>query len=129
MQKSILLIDDDDIHNFIFSEVVLHSGIQATLHTCTSGRSGLEFLKSQISRKLPDMIFLDLFMPMMDGWEFLVKFDKLPLKRKPTLFLLSSSAYGDDEVKAKEHPEVSAFVPKPITQDKLANLAVEYWGD
>ena len=75
------------------------------------------------------MIFLDLFMPIMDGWEFLVEFDKLPLKIKPTLFLLSSSAYGEDEDKAKKHPDVKAFFPKPITHEMLADLALQYWGD
>ncbi len=128
--KTILLIDDDDIHNFIFDKVVQNSGILATLHTYTSGQGGLDFVKSHLSdQDLPDMIFLDLFMPVMDGWEFLREYGKIPLKKRPTLFLLSSSANGVDEAKASKHPEVRAFLPKPITMQTLANLALEYLAD
>ena len=75
------------------------------------------------------VFFLDLFMPIMDGWQFLGEFSKLPLYKKPILFLLTSSAYGKDEVKAKNHSEVRAFLHKPITHEMLADLALKYWGD
>ena len=74
--------------------------------------------------QFPDFIFLDINMPIMDGWEFLDEFEKLPLAilKNCSVYLLTSSIDENDIEKSKEHKTVKEFISKPLTVNKVNML-------
>ena len=103
----ILLIDDDVPTNFYNKKIVEQHGRTEHVEVCDSAEAGLEFLKSKFKNGLPpqpELIFLDLNMPGMDGWEFLDAYEKLPFpqKGKVVVVMLTTSVNPDDETKALE---------------------------
>jgi CheY-like chemotaxis protein len=89
----------------------------------------IDFLKKvkDYPAKLPDIIFLDLFMPIMDGWGFLNEFILLRpnLKKKITIYIVSSSIDPADLQRAKSFSDVTDFIIKPITEKKIINTIKE----
>ena len=128
--KSILLIDDCDIDNFISSRLIkkIHGAAEAICKT--SAEEGLQYLQLGIEGKveIPEIIFLDIRMPSMDGFEFLREFAKLNpnVKSKCSIFMLSSSIDQRDIERAKKNPHVVDFITKPLSMDKLNN-ALSAW--
>ncbi|MBL7858440.1 MAG: response regulator [Cyclobacteriaceae bacterium] len=124
--KAVMLIDDDAITNFINTKVI-KLNFSFDVHDYVNAQLALEQLMQwcqSFPEKLPFIIFLDINMPVMDGWEFLEEFQKLPsiAQQKSRIFMLTSSIDGEDIEKAKTYPVVSEFISKPLTPDKLRNL-------
>ena len=124
--ESILIIDDDQINTFVFSKVISVTGVAEKTESATCGRSGLGFLKERIAagENLPEIIFLDINMPVMDGWEFLEEYKKFPMeiKERISLYMLSSSVSHQDISRAKAFKEVIDYIPKPLTKDVLFQI-------
>src|SRR5579872_5177967 len=118
----ILLIDDDEPTNFLNKLTLEQAGCARQIHIAQSGQEALDYLQDAIPR--PDLIFLDINMPAMDGWEFLEKYRKLPSVRKAdiVLIMLTTSLNPDDEMRTRAIPEVSGFENKPLSHDQLSNL-------
>jgi CheY-like chemotaxis protein len=74
---------------------------------------------------LPDVILLDLNMPVMDGWQFLDEFIKFKVSKKITVYIVSSSIDVADHAKAATYKAISNFYIKPISRDDLAQMMVE----
>ena len=77
---------------------------------------------------LPEVIFLDLNMPIMDGWEFLDEFGKLSEEKDIRIYILSSSVDSRDMERAKKYGMVNGFIAKPLTDAKIKELAQEIAG-
>jgi CheY-like chemotaxis protein len=77
----------------------------------------------------PDLIFLDINMPAMDGWEFLAQYRDLPSEQKAdtVLIMLTTSLNPDDELRARTIPEIAGFENKPLKQDRLKKLLKKYF--
>lgn len=73
---------------------------------------------------LPDAILLDLNMPVMDGWQFLDEFIKIPIKKEISIFIITSSIDPSDVEMAKKYSAVKDYIVKPITVQKLNALCV-----
>jgi CheY-like chemotaxis protein len=123
------IIDDDPI--FIY-------GIQRHLKTnqfCTeiivyeNGKKAYDSLKEKHENdlKLPDLILLDINMPIWDGWQFLDEFVKMPIQQKIVIFVVSSSVLQEDFEKAKSYELVSNFIVKPITEEKIKESIESYF--
>lgn len=130
---SVLVIDDDDISNFIYTRVISATGKVDHIESCKSGSEGLKYLEriSSTPDKFPDMIFLDINMPVMSGWEFLEQYREIVpphLQQETILCILSSSVYKTDVEKAQSFPQVKEYVPKPLTTDSLKSLLNKYFG-
>ncbi len=123
---NILIIDDDEINNFIAAKLIDKIQPQAKVSTCLNGQEGLDYIQSKLDNKeeLPDIIFLDINMPVMNGWEFLDEYDKIKnrISKNITINMLSSSVYNDDIAKSKSFPTVNKFISKPLTIEKIQNL-------
>ncbi|MEO5910655.1 MAG: response regulator [Pelobium sp.] len=122
----VLIIDDDDINNFIASKLLDKIPPKATVKVCVNGLEGINYMKSVLGNEevIPDIIFLDINMPLMNGWEFLEEFENIKdqIKKRVVINMLSSSVYNDDIVKAETFTTVNKFISKPLTVDKIQEL-------
>lgn len=121
--KRVLLVDDNDIDNFINERIITSSFFSEKVNVKTSAQAALDFLKEHASNAevLPEVIFLDLNMPVMDGFAFLKEYDKFPetLKNFSKIIVLSSSISPDDINKASTNPLVKKYLNKPLAEKYL----------
>lgn len=123
--ETVCIIDDDPI--FVYGTKVLlnyNSSFGSSVLVHEDGMEALESLTAMVKggEPLPDVIFLDLNMPIMDGWEFLDEFVKLPIKRKPRVYIVSSSIDKQDIEKAHTYNIVKDFIVKPLSESILSDL-------
>lgn len=122
----VLLIDDDKATNFFNKRVVTkHKGFRE-VNTVQSGMAALEYLISVGDNKAtkPDLIFLDINMPAMNGWEFLNEFSKLDNKvtNGIKVILLSTSSNPDDVRASSKNHSVDDFINKPLSLNLLDDV-------
>jgi CheY-like chemotaxis protein len=143
----ILLIDDDEPTNFLNKLTLEQTGCTRTIHVAQSGQEALDYLRNidgdampadggrtgddphANANRRPDLIFLDVNMPAMDGWEFLEQYRSLPPERKAdiVLIMLTTSLNPDDELRTHTIPEVSGFENKPLSQQRVEQLLEKYF--
>ena len=121
-----LLVDDNEIDNFINERIISSSGFAANVVVRFSADAALEFLKEVFSDEslIPDYIFLDLNMPVKDGFGFLEDFANLPpsVNKKSKVVVLSSSISPDDINRASVNPFVYKYLNKPLSEKYLEAL-------
>ncbi len=119
----ILLVDDDEINNFLTEELIHLVNPDVKITSCTRVNDALEYLEKILSEgsRGPDAILVDLNMPMVSGWEFVKEFERLkPLfPNNVRLYIYTSSVYYEDVNRAKTFPSVSALYTKPLTQEMI----------
>lgn len=123
--EHIIFIDDDYATNFFHEIVVTDSGIVKDQKYFSSTVLALEHFKSMqnsLEEKIPEVIFLDINLPEMTGWEFLAEFKDLKLNPMPKVIMLSTSMNPLDKLQAKENPLVLELIDKPLTVDYLSSL-------
>jgi CheY-like chemotaxis protein len=128
----ILLIDDDEPTNFLNKMTLEQSGCTRHIRIAQSGQAALDYLSGDAeSCPRPDLIFLDINMPAMDGWEFLAQYRTLPKEKKAdtVLIMLTTSLNPDDEKRTRAIPEVSGFENKPLNQTRLQGLLEKYFSN
>ncbi len=115
------IIDDDPIFIFGIKKVMQLADACSNFLIYRNGKEALDALTSLISanEELPDIILLDLNMPILDGWQFLERFVKVPVSKKILVYIVSSSVDPKDVLRAKSYEIVSNYIVKPITMDKL----------
>lgn len=124
--KNILLIDDDPVTNVI-NRRILEKYFNYKIVVYTNACEALEQLKQWLfveTTPLPEIIFLDIDMPDMNGWEFLEELQRLPdtVLEKCRVIMLSSSIDFEDIERSKTYKVVRDFISKPLTPDKLSDL-------
>ena len=121
--SSILLIDDDEPTNFLHQLVINQADCT---HHCTiveSGQEALDYLSSP-ENPIPDLVLLDINMPIMNGWDFLDAYQNLsiPHKDKIMVVMLTTSISLSEEEKAKNMKVIQDFRRKPLTTTMLKEL-------
>lgn len=121
------IIDDDPIFVFGAKKIMQYADFCSAYMIFHNGEEALTNLKSIIKagEKLPDIILLDLNMPIMDGWEFLDEFTKIKTTKKITIYIITSSVDPADVDKAKEYDNVNNYLVKPITLEALKQILTE----
>lgn len=120
--KKILLVDDDEANIFISHRLIKKAGIEADVFIARNGQEALGIMRAICQRQqYPELILLDIHMPVMDGFEFLEELQaSIDLSTTPIkIVLLSSSTHDLDRARAKQYP-VFDYIQKPLTTDKLA---------
>jgi len=132
--KCILIIDDDEPTNFFTRTILEETGYAEHIKTVQSGQEALEYLKKSEGRGAdenlypsPDLVFLDINMPAMNGWEFLEEYRKVNVNHRIIIVMLTTSLFPEDKEKAESIPEISGFENKPITPDKITATVEKYF--
>ena len=126
--NTILLVDDDNMTNYLHQRVISKAEICADVKVAKNGQEGIEKLVelNQILTSKDDevVVFLDLNMPILDGWGFLREYEiqKEKLQFNIKIFVLSSSINPDDKARAEENKYVAQYVYKPLTSSSLQSL-------
>lgn len=121
--EHVLLIDDSDIDNYINREVLEDAGVCDRISVQVGARQAIDYLKS-LNERFPDIIFLDIRMPMMDGFDFLREFEQLPLEQTKDceIFMLSSSVNPVDMARSREFAVVKNYLFKPLSINQLESI-------
>lgn len=130
--STVMLIDDNEIDNFINQKMIEGCNFADKVYVHTSGRSALEFLlnidrNEDFPRELiPQVIFLDISMPMMDGFQFVDEFEKLSesFRNGIRIMLLTSSINPMDHQKSSSLSSVTKYMNKPLTKEHLETLTI-----
>ena len=119
--KTCLLIDDNYIDNFVTRKILEGSNFVETITVVRSANEAISSLRDGLIK--PDVIFLDVRMPLMGGFEFLEEFDKLSIEKSGIkIFMLSSSLDPLDMRKSTDNKYITQFIHKPLTQKALEEL-------
>lgn len=126
--KNIILVDDDEIMVYLTKRLVDKTDLAELSQVFGNGKELIDFLKQNHNKPdlLPEVIFLDLFMPVMDGWEFLEEYDQIKptLSKEITIYIITSSVSPADFNKAKNNKYVSDYVVKPMNKEQF-NLIIK----
>jgi CheY-like chemotaxis protein len=125
----ILLIDDDNINNFINERLLRKLQISKAIKTALNGEEGLKYIDQHCAIHegcCPELVFLDINMPVMDGFEFIKKFQKLNFinKEKMTVAILTTSKNQKD-IEAMKGLGSYRFLNKPLTEEKVKAILTE----
>lgn len=123
MDKKVLLIEDNETTNFIHRLVLKNAGFEM-VDEVLNGLDAFDYLE----KSCPDIIFLDINMPIMSGWEFLKEREIKGFCDKTKIAMLSTSTRLEDKKKAKEHKSVIAYFEKPLTKEHIEELKEKIFG-
>jgi CheY-like chemotaxis protein len=129
--RTVMLIDDNEIDNLINQKMIEAAAVTENIYTHTGAKSAIEFLKNMekmdvADKVLPDIIFLDIDMPLMDGFQFLDEFEKLSqvAKKKCKIVMLTSSINPQDFNRSKKYTNVKLYLNKPLSHQSIINLEI-----
>ena len=125
--KRILLVDDDNINNFINQRLIKKLNITEEVSVAVNGEDAINTIKNA-GDYLPDLILLDINMPVMDGFEFLEAYKKLPIANKDNavIVMLTTSTNQNDMARSKSIP-IRGFLNKPLTEEKIKKIMKDYF--
>ncbi len=123
--ECVLLIDDNCADNFIHSKLLKEGGYTDNIVVRGNGLDALYYLKAANgTHAYPSLIILDINMPVMDGWEFLHEYTKLPAQDRKTyvVTMLTSSLSLKDKDRASKYSDIHSYMTKPLSADALDRL-------
>ena len=123
-----MLIDDNPDDNFFHEREIRKTNLASNVIAMNSGMQALEYLRSK-TEPHADLIFLDINMPGMNGWEFLEEYNQLgkELQSHAIVMMLTTSQNPDDKVKAEISGNVSEYITKPLTKEIFKEIVAKYF--
>lgn len=126
MSRTICIIDDDPLYKLLLKKTIERLSMNIDVITFEDGKQAIEGLSklNENTAHLPDIILLDINMPVMDGWEFMDQFveDKNQFLKAMTIYIASSSIAKHDIEKSKTYTEISGYLVKPIVKNTILGL-------
>ena len=120
------IVDDDDIFKFTTSVLLKKTDLVNKIIVFSNGLKAINFLKEEMGNKenIPDVLFLDINMPVMDGWEFLEEYllIKPMMPKTVVIYMVSSSVDEKDILKAKSISALSGYLVKPISSQNIMEV-------
>lgn len=124
---NILLVEDDPITVMVCDRIIKITDFAENVSSCNNGKAALDHLISlgEKDQDIPEIIFLDINMPVMNGWDFLAEFEKVQhnIKQLPRIYILSSTVDPEDYKRAKSFPLVQDFISKPLSKESLEKIS------
>jgi CheY-like chemotaxis protein len=124
---NILIVDDDQVNNFVLKNIIKRSYPEAKIEVKMEGQSALNHLKTLQQRgvEFPDVILLDIYMPIMDGFTFLERFLEEFPGQTPSIYMTSSSISREDQQRAYNYPLVMGYITKPLINNNIFSIVNE----
>ena len=126
---NICIVDDDDIYQFTTIKIIESLKLAKKIIVFSDGEEAINFMIDNINEEneLPDVIFLDINMPIMDGFQFMDEYVKIKPKvgKKITIYMVSSSVNPTDIERAKKIEDISDYIIKPIKPGELKSIIEE----
>ncbi|MBP4142551.1 response regulator [Flavobacterium sp. I-SCBP12n] len=126
-KKSIWVIDDDVIYQIIINKIIQRSEMFSSTSSFKNGKEAIDSLNNSLKNNsdLPDIILLDINMPIMDGWEFMEEMGliKPKLKKDIIVYIVSSSIAIEDKNRSKTYANILGYLSKPVTVNDLVLIA------
>jgi CheY-like chemotaxis protein len=129
--KRVVIIDDDEIFQFLCSKALENIGLTEEIEQFTNSQKGLDYLTKQVTEEsYPTMLMVDINMPLLDGWEIIEGIENAGsgFIKNCKVFILSSSVDIKDKEKALSYKSVSGFIIKPLSESNLRSIAKEHFG-
>jgi CheY-like chemotaxis protein len=128
--KKLALVDDDEIFTFLSTKIIQQTQLVNEIITFGNGLDFLDYLKANLSNNefLPEIILLDLSMPILNGWQVLDEYALLQdqIDKKMDIYICSSSISPSDVDKASNIKEIKDYLIKPITIDRMIEIVSQY---
>ena len=126
-KKTIWIVDDDPIYQTIINKLIEKTEVFSAHSSFTNGKEAITALKKALkdnTNNFPDIILLDINMPVMDGWEFMeeIKTIKSKINKEIIIYIVSSSIAVEDRNKSKTFEDIIGYIPKPITISDLISI-------
>lgn len=126
-KKIIWVIDDDAIYQIIVNKIIQRSEMFSAVSSFKNGRIAIDALQETLDKdtSLPDIILLDINMPIMDGWEFMEEMALMKSKfnKQITVYIVSSSISIEDKNRSKTYADILGYLSKPVTINDLVLIA------
>lgn len=124
MNKVVLLIDDDEIVNWVITKMIKKTDANPLVKSFPAGKEALEYLRQYYSEENFYYMFLDINMPSFNGWDFLEALKKIETIKSNfvSIYLLSSSTDANDKEKAKSYDLVKGYFIKPLSFEKIKTI-------
>ncbi len=122
----VLLVEDDPITIMVCERIIKMTSFAEKVTSCQNGKLAFDYLLSLKEKGMvPEIIFLDINMPVMNGWDFLSELDKVKsdFEELPSIYLLSSTVDPEDFTKAKDFSLVKEFISKPLSKEALEKIS------
>ncbi|WP_405327614.1 response regulator [Leeuwenhoekiella sp. LLG6367-2.1] len=123
---NICIVDDDDIYQFTMIKILESLNLSKKIILFSDGEEALDFMIGNLNRQneLPDVIFLDVNMPIMDGFQFMEEYIKIKpeVNKQIIIYMVSSSVDPVDIERAKSLNEISDYIIKPIKKGELVDI-------
>tara|TARA_R100001143_G_scaffold63588_2_gene72798 strand:+ start:53013 stop:53396 length:384 start_codon:yes stop_codon:yes gene_type:complete len=119
-KKKVLIVDDDHVILMIHKLKVMKTGVDSNPQEFLNGREALDYIIENNNSEYFYIVLLDINMPVMSGWDFLDSIQKLNLKCKIKVAIVTSSVDQADQEKAKMYEEVFSYITKPVNDAEMA---------